>query len=137
MTDIEEVRSNPQLIQSEADQQDCDRLQQIQEIELKFNFYNPLEITNYLVKNSTLIPILLDAQQQIKQVFEGQAKLSLKLCSDPDVSDWDKLSLSIHVGCDADVDRICSFKESLDDNWWIDTYSLVPNLNINVSFDDL
>ncbi|MEO1691899.1 MAG: hypothetical protein AAFR63_10285 [Cyanobacteria bacterium J06631_6] len=137
MTDIEEVRSNPQLIQPEADQQDCDRLQQIQEIELKFHFYNPLEITNYLVQNSTLIPILIDAQQQIKQVFKGQAKLSLKLCSDPDVSDWDKLSLSIHVGCDADVDRICSFKESLDDNWWIDTYSLVPNLNINVSFDDL
>ncbi len=79
---------------------------------------------------------LLDAYEQIKTVFTGNEKLSLKLCLDPDISNWEKLLLLIYVGCDADVEEVYLIKENLDDNWWIDTYSSVPNLDININFDE-
>ncbi|MEM6612681.1 MAG: hypothetical protein AAF652_10595 [Cyanobacteria bacterium P01_C01_bin.72] len=127
----------PEVVELNQAKQHHHQPQGIEEIGRNFYLDNPTEITNYLVANAALIPILQDAHCQIRQVFKSQAKLSLKLCCDPDVPDWNQLTLSIHVGCDAQVERICSLKESLDDNWWIDVYSLVPNLNINVSFDDL
>lgn len=113
-----------------------DEISQIREIESRFHLHNRIEIINYLIENYSLISTLLDAYNQVKKVFTSKERLSLELCLDPEESSWEKLLLSIDVGCDADVDQVYLLKEILDDNWWIDVYSSVPNLDINISFDE-
>lgn len=92
------------------------------------------QVVVYLIKNLGLVPLLIEAHDEIRKLFESE-KLQLRISIDPDNSSWKLLVLSILVKPD-DVDEAISKLDQLDNNWLTKNHSAShANLCINLDFE--
>ncbi len=101
------------------------------------NANNLTEIFKYLYlnENKYLIPLLLKADQKIKEVFTNE-ELQLRIANDPEIKGWKKLIIDINTLLD--VDEAFEKLKILDDIWWLDVYPLISDdLDININFDEI
>ena len=104
------------------------------DIKDNYSFINN-KVDEFLMDKSYLLPILVEANQQIKSIFTDVSRLSLAVEADPELYDSITLLLSIHVGSEADFEKVDGLLSKLDDTWWIDVSSSAPDLDIDVKFD--
>jgi hypothetical protein len=101
----------------------------------KYILSNSHEVLQYLQLKRELIPILLEAERQIRKIFIDE-KLALKFIYDPEIMNWKKLIVAIHTNLDAD-DAFDKLK-LLDHGWWLDTSCPVSSdLDIHIDFDEI
>jgi hypothetical protein len=109
-------------------------LAQSQTINELYTIENMLDVNIFLQNHSNLIDIILEAHPQLRKYFPTE-KLRLKLFSNPESSQWEKLVLSICASPES-VDEALNQLEKFDENWWIDASSGVAvNLCINLDFE--
>ncbi len=95
---------------------------------------NTVDVNRFLQNNSNLIDVILEAHLQIRKYFPTE-KLRLKLFTDPESSQWEKLVLSVFANPES-VDEALNKLEEFDENWWIDASSGVAvNLCIHLDFE--
>ena len=101
----------------------------------KYILLNSHEILQYLQLKRELIPVLLEAERQIRKIFIDE-KLVLKFIYDPEIVNWKKLIVAIHTYLDAS-DAFDKLK-LLDHSWWLDaSYSVSSDLDIHITFDEI
>lgn len=99
-----------------------------------YTIENTLDVKRFLQNHSNLIDVILEAYLQIRKYFPAE-KLRLKLFSDPESPQWEKLVLSIFANPES-VDEALNQLEEFDENWWIDASSGVAvNLCIHLDFE--
>lgn len=99
-----------------------------------YTIENILDVNRFLQNHANLIDVILEAYLQIRKYFPAE-KLRLKLFSDPESPQWEKLVLSIFTNPES-VDEALNQLEEFDENWWIDASSGVAvNLCINLDFE--
>lgn len=98
---------------------------QIKEIRNKYIMGNEIQIVEYLSKNQALIPILIEAEQKIKNVFiDGQLELKL----------IEKTKLGIFLITKLDADEAFDNLKVLDHTWWLNA-SCQINEKIEIYID--
>lgn len=101
----------------------------------KYILFDSHEILQYLQLKRELIPVLLEAERQIRKIFIDE-KLVLKFIYDPEIVNWKKLIVAIHTYLDAS-DAFDKLK-LLDHSWWLDaSYSVSSDLDIHIDFDEI
>ncbi|MBD2778710.1 hypothetical protein [Iningainema tapete] len=99
-----------------------------------FSIENEKEFAQFVLKNSEMVSLLLEAQKQIRKYFQHE-KLSLKVSSDYEYPEWEKLVLSIctDVKCS---DEAFNKLSVLDETWWLEASSGIGlNLYIGLEFE--
>jgi hypothetical protein len=99
-----------------------------------YTIENILYLNRFLQKYPNLIDVILEAYPQIRKYFPTE-KLRLKLFTDPESPQWEKLLLSIFASPES-VDEALNQLDEFDENWWIDASSGVAvNLCIHLDFE--
>ncbi|NJL91296.1 MAG: hypothetical protein HC916_17060 [Coleofasciculaceae cyanobacterium SM2_1_6] len=101
----------------------------------RYILFDSHKILQYLHSKRELIPVLLEAERQIRKIFIDE-KLALKFIYDPEIASWKKLIIAIHTQLDAD-DAFDKLK-LLDHGWWLNaSYSVSSDLDIYIDFDEV
>jgi hypothetical protein len=101
----------------------------------KYVLFDSYEVLEYLQLERELIPVLLEAERQIRNIFIDE-KLALKFIYDPEIVNWKKLIVTIHTHLDAD-DAFDKLK-LLDHGWCLDaSYPVSSDLDIHIDFDEI
>lgn len=96
----------------------------------------PNLVCDYLIKYPSIIDLLFEGQPIILKIFPS-AQVHLKLVSDVEHPDWEKLVLFIVV-CSEEGDSVESLFR-LDDEWWIEASMNNPSgnkLSIELGFNE-
>ncbi|MBE0516022.1 MAG: hypothetical protein IBX41_01345 [Methanophagales archaeon] len=80
------------------------------------------EVYDFLVKDSFLFPLLLEAYDKISNYFEESSKVFLEVVTDPEAGDEDLL-ISIHTNLRPE--EAFNRLSQLDKEWWLDTPTYV------------
>lgn len=98
--------------------------------QVKFNDY--VAVTDFLRTNPFLINLLLEAHDEIKNVFGPSTQMSLSLFSDFDYPDETKLYLSINsIDLQNDIDKL----DQIDRNWWFhNLHKAKGKMNLDLEF---
>ncbi len=83
----------------------------------------PGEVLQFIKKHSFLIPLLLEAPQNIHQLFPN-APLILAIYIDPESSSQDDDELVLRIKTDMDPEESIDVLEELDDAWWLKASSI-------------
>jgi hypothetical protein len=106
----------------------------IQKIQYKYNLDNTVEIVKYLSEKSYLIFWLLQANQQIREVFPHE-QLLLRVAFDPDITGWKRLIIVIQTNIH--VDEAFDKLKIIDNNWWLEASSEIGrDLDIHIEFNE-
>jgi hypothetical protein len=76
------------------------------------------EVYDFLVKDSFLFPLLLEAYDKISNYFGESSKVFLEVVTDPEAGD-EELLISIHTNLRPD--EAFNKLSQLDKEWWLDT----------------
>ncbi len=113
----------------------CRLNKKIKQVEEKYILKDSQNIKQFLHQNIQLIDLLLEAYQNIKNIFNNE-KLVVKFLEDPEIINQKQLAIMIHTNLDAD-EAFDKLKE-LEDNWWLDaSYQFNNDLDIHISFDEI
>ncbi|MBO1066423.1 MULTISPECIES: hypothetical protein [Nostocales] len=105
------------------------------EIKNLYTLIHPGEILKYLHEKTNLIHLLIEAHEQIKNIFNNE-KSVLRVAYDPEIIGWQKLIIDIHTNLD--VDEAFDKLKMLDNSWWLDvSFKFGNDLEINISFDEI
>lgn len=78
-------------------------------------------IVAFLAKHDYLYSLLFEAPKVIRQYFDSETQLSLKLSREPDAVDDQRLFLLIHTT--QPISKAMDLLDNLDDAWWLDRVS--------------
>ncbi|MTJ29582.1 MULTISPECIES: hypothetical protein [Aphanizomenon] len=105
------------------------------EIKSLYTLINPGEILKYFHEKTNLIHLLVEAHEQIKNIFNNEKNV-LRVAYDPEIIGWQKLIIDIHTNLD--VDEAFDKLKMLDNIWWLDvSFKFGNDLEINISFDEI
>lgn len=105
------------------------------EIKSLYTLIHPGEILKYLHEKTNLIHLLIEAHEQIKNIFNNEKNV-LRVAYDPEIIGWQKLIIDIHTNLD--VDEAFDKLKMLDNIWWLDvSFKFGNDLEINISFDEI
>ena len=90
-------------------------LNQIDYLENIYTFENPKEVKKFLLSNTDLIEILLEAHEHIFRIF-GRVPICLELHHDPE-EDWDELFIVIKSSYKPE--KAIELEERLFNEWFI------------------
>ena len=96
-----------------------------------YTFRNFVEVTTFLKNNTSLIYILLNAFEKIKEYFPA-AELFLEIVEDKESIDDQELIVFIHT--ELSPDDAFTQLEKLDEEWWLDA-SLECNGKLNITLE--
>jgi hypothetical protein len=106
--------------------------QRLTSLNKRYTFRKPPEVFEFLVDNTSLIPLVEEVYGKIRDYFPA-AKLFLEVFTDPE-TDGDK-ELVIFIRTNLHPDEAFSKLERLDETWWLDaTSDTGENLCIHVEF---
>lgn len=88
----------------------------IEQLESKYTFENPMDVKRFLLANKYLIEIIFEAHRQIKRMFGEEITLFLELHCDPEEG-WDELFIVIKSPYSAE--KAVEFERKLFDEWFI------------------
>jgi len=91
-----------------------------QRIENSFTLIDEEAINGFLLRNSHLVGMLINASIVIKRVFQNKANLSLQLKEDPDIGDY----LLCEINSEFDISESLHLLDIFDEDW------LIHNTNI-------
>ena len=105
------------------------------EIKSLYTLIHPVEILKYLHEKTNLIHLLIEAHEQIKNIFKNEKNV-LRVAYYPEIIGWQKLIIDIHTNLD--VDEAFDKLKMLDNIWWLDvSFKFGNDLEINISFDEI
>ncbi|MBF2057097.1 MAG: hypothetical protein IGQ45_07705 [Cyanobacterium sp. T60_A2020_053] len=107
----------------------------LNEITKKYIIDDQWEVFDFLYRHQELFLIVVEAEKQIKKYFNND-KISLNIITDPEIANWENLSITIHTKLN--VDQAFDKLKQLDHDWWLDIFAQVGNkLNIHIDFDEI
>jgi len=82
-------------------------------------------VRNFLAWNEQLIAILVEAHEQIAQVFERNPEIDLEIVRDPEISNFNELFVYIRtdLGAEAALEKLHKF----DDKWFLNIMDQTDN----------
>jgi len=99
-----------------------------------YNFRRESEIFEFLEDKSSLIPLVVEAHERIRDYFEPSTELVLEVITDPEATE--DYELVIFVRTNLSPDDALSKLEQLDEEWWLDASSdMREKLCIHVEFE--
>jgi len=101
----------------------------IDNLETKYIFMNPEEIKMFLLSNTDLIGILIDAPEHIRRIF-GEVPIYLKLTHDPE-ENWDELFIVIKTSYSPE--KAVELENKLFDEWFI---NVIDKVNTRLNFTE-
>jgi hypothetical protein len=110
------------------------KIVQIPEVAKLYSIEDERELSQFVAKNPDIVTLLLEVHQQIRKYFPHE-HLALKVSSDYEYPDWEKLVLSVHT--DVNYSDEASIKLSeFDENWWLEASSGIGlKLYIGLEFE--
>jgi hypothetical protein len=92
------------------------------------------KLTQFIVENSEIVNLLLEAQKHIRKYFL-QEKLTLNVSPEYEHTEWERLEISIYVDGN-NVDEALNKLSQFDNDWWLNNSSGIGlKLYIGLEFE--
>jgi hypothetical protein len=96
----------------------------------QYHWSNPSLIFSFLAGHLEVLPILLEAPEQVRRIFGNQARLRIECVSDPEVPGSNELFC--YIGVDISAKEASIRLRQLDTEWFL---SHIPKVNGLLNFD--